>query len=221
MVSRRKKEERCVVTQSIAAHVSPSIDVLRSNGERSLPCAADPFVRFKAWFSEHAAVAALATAGRDGRPSVRTVELAYLARGFVFFTSYASREGTELALNPRAALCFGWPLLGRQISAEGDTARVGDVESDEYFGTLSRPRQLSCWLCGEQEPPEPHALAAALRRVEDRFANQEVPRPRTWGGFRLVADTVEFRERGRDELDERMRYRRDNGGPWQVERISP
>lgn len=175
--------------------------------------AGDPFVRFKAWFGDGAnsgggdpAAAALATADADGRPSVRIVQLAYLSRGFVFFTSYASREAVELAANPRAALCFAWPSLGRQIGAEGDAARLGDVESDEYFGTISRARQLSAWLSG--------GSGMALCDVEDRFANQEIPRPRTWGGFRLVPDAFEFRERAHGELDERLRYRRDDGGAW-------
>jgi pyridoxamine 5'-phosphate oxidase len=178
--------------------------------------AGDPFVRFKAWFGDHAssgagdpAAAALATAGLDGRPSVRIVQLAYLSRGFVFFTSYASREAIELATNPRAALCFAWPLLGRQIAAEGDAARLGDVESDEYFGTIPRARQLSAWVSG--------ALDVALRDVEDRFANQEIPRPRTWGGFRLVPDAFEFRERAHGEVDERLRYSRDDAGVWRTE----
>jgi pyridoxamine 5'-phosphate oxidase len=176
--------------------------------------AADPFVRFKAWFGEHAssgdgdpAAAALATAGTGGRPSVRIVRLAYLERGFVFFTSYTSREAIELATNPRAALCFAWHSLGRQVGTEGDAARVGDVESDEYFGTLPRARQLAAWLSGD----------AALRDVADRFADQEIPRPRTWGGFRLVPDAFAFRERARDEVEERLCYRRDDAGVWRTE----
>ena len=106
----------------------------------------DPLRQFTAWFEEAGAAGvrapeamALATAGADGRPSVRMVLLkGFDERGFVFFTGYESRKGAELTANSRAALLFYWDPLGRQVRIEGPVERVGGAESDAYFA--SRPR---------------------------------------------------------------------------------
>ena len=63
---------------------------------------------------------ALATATRDGRPSVRTVLLKGVDdRGFVFYTNYNSRKARELAATGRASLLFYWRSLERQVRIDG------------------------------------------------------------------------------------------------------
>ncbi len=62
----------------------------------------------------------LATADADGLPSARSVLLRGVdERGFVFFTNYESRKGTELGANPNAALVFPWWAVHRQITVAG------------------------------------------------------------------------------------------------------
>src|SRR5205823_1563296 len=92
----------------------------------------DPLRQFDAWFEEAAAAGmrtpeamALATATREGRPSVRMVLLkGFDERGFVFYSGYESRKGRDLAENPRAALLFHWDTFGRQVRIEGDVERL-------------------------------------------------------------------------------------------------
>src|SRR5678815_4601418 len=72
----------------------------------------NPIRQFANWFT--AAIEArirdvnamsLATAGRDGRPSVRIVLLkSFDQDGFVFFTNYESTKGKQLEANPYLSL---------------------------------------------------------------------------------------------------------------------
>src|ERR671927_27288 len=105
----------------------------------------EPFAPFERWFAlaaqsePLAETMTLATATHAGAPSLRAVLLKGAdARGFVFYTNFASREAEELFANPRAALCFHWKSLGRQIRIEGIVSVVSDAEADAYFA--SRPR---------------------------------------------------------------------------------
>jgi pyridoxamine 5'-phosphate oxidase len=111
----------------------------------------DPFIQFKKWYDEHLSLniaipnsVSIATATKDGRPSVRTVLLKdYNKQGFVFFTNYKSRKGKQLLLNPRAALLFYWPESARQIRIEGTTELLSQEDSESYFKTRPRESQLS------------------------------------------------------------------------------
>ncbi|HVB15384.1 MAG TPA: pyridoxal 5'-phosphate synthase, partial [Stellaceae bacterium] len=112
----------------------------------------EPFAPFARWFdraakSEPLAEAmTLATATRDGRPSLRAVLLKGAdQRGFVFYTNLESPKAVELAANPHAALCFHWKSLGRQVRVEGPASRVAADEADAYFATRARDSQLGAW----------------------------------------------------------------------------
>jgi pyridoxamine 5'-phosphate oxidase len=165
---------------------------------------------------------ALATAGRDGRPSVRMVLLRGVDhRGFAFFTNYDSRKGRELADNPRAALCFHWVTLDEQIRVEGRVERLGDQESDEYFNSRPRGSQLGAWASDQSAVlATREALEERYRETERRFDGQPVARPPFWGGFRLVPDRIEFWYGRPDRLHDRVLYTLD-GAAWRISRLYP
>ena len=106
---------------------------------------ADPIDQFHKWFAEalearlpEPNAMSLATVGADGRPSSRIVLIKDLdARGFTFYTNYASRKGHQLAVHDCAALLFHWVELERQVRIEGKVEQVSAAESDAYFA--SRP----------------------------------------------------------------------------------
>lgn len=192
--------------------------------------AEDPFRQFQLWFD--AAVEAdlpepnamtLATATRDGRPSARMVLLKQVDnRGFVFFSNYESRKGNELAENPRAALIFFWVQLERQIRIEGVVERVSAEESDIYFHSRPLGSQLSAAASHQSQVISGReVLEQRVAELEAEYSDGEVPRPDYWGGFRVIPETVEFWQGRANRLHDRLRYSKDQGGHWFVERLSP
>ena len=188
----------------------------------------DPLRQFEAWYAAAQAAGeqfpqafALATSTPDGQPSVRMVLLKSADKtGFVFYSSYESRKGGELAANPRAALCFYWHGLGRQARIEGTAAPVSDDEADAYFATRPAGSRLSASVSRQSEAVGSRAeLEDAVAELRSRLG-EEVPRPASWGGFRVSPDVYEFWQHREDRLHDRFRYRRE-AGAWMVERLAP
>jgi pyridoxamine 5'-phosphate oxidase len=188
----------------------------------------DPVEQFARWFAEAGeAVAvpeavALATATPAGAPSVRMVLLKGSdAAGLVFFTHYTSRKGGELESNPAAALLFHWAPLGRQVRVEGTVAKVSAAESDAYFAGRPRTAQVGALASRQSEPLSGRdELERRVVELERELSGGAVPRPETWGGYRLVPAAWEFWQHRDDRLHDRFRYERD-GGVWSVERLWP
>lgn len=168
------------------------------------------------------APAALATAGADGRPSVRIVLVRGVDhRGFVFHTNYDSRKGRELDATRHGALCFHWPALDEQVRIEGDVERLPPAESDAYFNGRPRGSQLGAWASSQSAVlASREALEEAYREIERRFEGQPVPRPPFWGGYRLAPARIEFWYGRPDRLHDRVLYTREPGG-WRIERLYP
>lgn len=152
----------------------------------------------------------LATATRDGHPSARTVLLkAHDARGFVFYTHLDGRKGSELQLNPQAALLFHWPRLrmGVQVRVEGAVEIVEDAEADAYFATRPRVSQLGAWASKQSETlASREVFEQRVAELEQEFAGREVPRPPRWTGLRLRPDRIEFWYGAQYRLHERWLY---------------
>lgn len=189
----------------------------------------DPVARFHALLERARAAspadptaAALATADARGRPSVRVVLVkAFDARGLVFHTNRESRKARELALNPRAALCFHWAALAEQVRAEGPVSLLSDAESDAYFATRPRASRVGAWASRQSAPLAAREdLLAAVRAAEARFAGADVPRPPFWGGYLLVPEAVEFWTGAEDRLHHRTLYVRSGAG-WTASLLYP
>jgi pyridoxamine 5'-phosphate oxidase len=164
----------------------------------------------------------LATADAQGRPSARTVLLRGLdERGFVFFTNYESRKGTELAANPHAALVFGWYAIQRQVTVAGTVRRVSAQESDAYWETRARGSRLASAASPQSRVIADRAeLDLLVAELDRRHPGEDVPRPEHWGGFRLEPTRVEL-WRGREHrMHDRIRHTRADGG-WVIERLAP
>src|SRR5512138_261838 len=190
----------------------------------------DPLVEFARWFAEaqeaevpEPNAMTLATATRDGAPSARIVLLkAFDERGFVFFTDYRSRKGGELEDNPRGALVFYWHELERQVRITGSVVKTSSAESDEYFRSRPLGSRLGAWVSHQSRViPSRDVLERDLEQIERRFASDDVPLPGHWGGYRVVPDAIEFWQGRPSRLHDRIRYTREHGREWRVERLSP
>jgi pyridoxamine 5'-phosphate oxidase len=165
---------------------------------------------------------ALATAGKDGRPSVRMVLLRGVdERGFVFYTNYGSRKAAELEANPRASLCFYWECIKEQVRVEGVVERATDDESDAYFASRNRGSQLGAWSSKQSSPLESRtALVTGYIKLKAQYAGRPIPRPDFWGGFRIRPDRVEFWSSKAHRMHDRVAYVRE-GDDWTIERLYP
>jgi pyridoxamine 5'-phosphate oxidase len=189
----------------------------------------DPMVQFEKWFSEayHAGIeesgaATLATVSAEGQPSARLVMVREAnARGFVFYTSYRSQKGRELAANPMASMVFYWPGLCRQVRVSGPVSKTSQGETEDYFRTRPLAAQLSAWASWQSSViPDREVLDRKIQKVEARFAGQEIPPPPGWGGYRLSPETIEFWQERENGLHDRLRYSLSKGH-WMRERLAP
>ena len=192
--------------------------------------ASDPLTQFQRWLSDVQAAnvtdwqaMSLATATRAGRPSVRVVYLrGWDERGFLFYTSYDSRKGHELADNPQAAAVLYWKELERQVRIEGTVIRADDAESDAYFAGRPRESCIGAWASSQSQPLADRATLERLTaEFEAKFAGVPIPRPPNWGGYRIVPESVEFWQGGVARLHDRLIYRRQTDGSWRIERLFP
>ena len=202
------------------------------NGLSEQDAPADPIELFRAWFDEAAAavgnpfdatVMTLATATAGATPSARIVLLKHLdARGFVFYTNYDSRKGSELAENPRAALVFHWAMQRRQVRISGATIKVSRDESRAYFHSRPRGSQLGAWASNQSRViPDRQMLDGKLGQADAEYAGKPVPLPPNWGGFRVVPKQIEFWQHRASRLHDRLRYTAWEGGIWLIERLAP
>jgi pyridoxamine 5'-phosphate oxidase len=190
----------------------------------------DPVHQFSAWFEQaiesgipEPNAMSLATVASTGQPWLRTVLLkTYDARGFVFFTNFASRKAGQIAANPRVALLFPWVGLARQVKITGHADRVPASESLAYFLTRPRGSQIGAWASPQSAVISSRAvLEAKVDEIKRRFAQGKVPLPSFWGGYRVIPESIEFWQGRENRLHDRFLYTREPAGGWLIERLAP
>ena len=189
----------------------------------------DPFAKFDAWFAEavdnepiNPNAMTLATATADGVPNARMVLLkGHDTRGFTFFTNTLSPKGAEIEANPQVALCFYWRAIGRQIRIAGRAEPVTAAEADAYFATRPRGSQVGAWASEQSRTVDARAtLERRVAEIDAHYANEDVPRPPHWSGYRVVPARIEFWVERRDRLHDRELFERDGEG-WRASRLQP
>ena len=189
----------------------------------------DPLDQFGLWMADAIRAGAtepnamtLASTGADGRPDARMVLLKDVDdRGFTFFTNVESVKAEHLAVTPRAALVFWWYETWRQVRVRGSVEPVEDAVAAAYFATRPRDAQIAAWASSQSRVVETReVLEDRVRRMEERFAGVEVPKPPHWGGHRVVAEEVEFWQGRGGRLHDRLLYRRAGSG-WTRSRLNP
>jgi pyridoxamine 5'-phosphate oxidase len=199
-------------------------------GLRRSDLSPDPIRQFESWFDDavraqvlEPSSMSLATVSAQGQPSTRIVMLKGLdARGFVFFTNYASRKGRELAENSRAALLVYWREMERQVTICGAASKVPRDESEAYFQKRCEASQWTAWASPQSQPVGGREeLEKEMASVKKKFAAGTVPCPPGWGGYVVVPSSIEFWQGRTDRLHDRFCYTRTSAGAWKIERLAP
>ena len=167
---------------------------------------------------------ALATVDEEGLPNVRMVLLKDAdERGFVFYTNYESQKGQEILGTMKAALCFHWKSLRRQVRVRGLVEQVTAAEADAYFASRAKQSQIGAWASQQSRPLEGRfALEASVAMYGAKYALGAVPRPPQWSGFRIQPLSIEFWHDRPFRLHDRVVFRRpDPGSGWTKTRLYP
>jgi len=189
----------------------------------------NPILQFEKWFKE--AVDAhvnepnamtVCTATKEGKPSARILLLRnFNEDGFVYYTNYASRKGTEINTNPNCALLFFWPELERQVRIEGSVQKQSAEESDLYFNTRPRGSKLGAWTSEQSRViANRDVLNEEYEKISKKYPDENVPRPPHWGGYLLNPTSIEFWQGRPSRLHDRILYVLENNN-WKIERLAP
>jgi pyridoxamine 5'-phosphate oxidase len=166
----------------------------------------------------------LATVDASGMPNARVVLLKGVDdRGFVFYTNFESAKGKELFGNSKAALCFYWKSLRRQVRVRGTVETVSTPEADAYYATRPRGSRIGAWASPQSRPLGSRAeLKEAVARFEKEFEGINPARPRYWSGFRVIPLEIEFWQDRPFRLHDRIVFQREVAEtPWTKTRLYP
>jgi pyridoxamine 5'-phosphate oxidase len=189
----------------------------------------DPLALFRRWYREAEKKGApqpdamtLATSGRNGTPSARMVLFKGIVDGaFLFYSNYESLKGRDLASNRRAALVFYWAAVRHQVRISGSVRRLDRASSTVYFHGRPRGAQLSALASRQSRVIGSRAVLEKAVADLDRLHPHDLPLPADWGGYALRPRWIEFWENRADRLHDRLRYVRERGGDWRIERLAP
>lgn len=190
----------------------------------------NPFELFREWLADAEKTEpndpnamALATVGADGMPSVRMVLLkGFDEQGFVFYTNLGSQKGQELAAHPKAALCFHWKSLKRQVRVEGLVTPVSEAEADAYFDSRARDSRIGAWASKQSQRMEGRfELEQRVAKYALKFNVGKVPRPAFWSGFRITPQKIEFWRDKPFRLHERKVFTPTPAGGWEIAVLFP
>ena len=191
----------------------------------------DPIELFKAWMEEAKKTElndpnalALATSDKDNNPSVRMVLLKDFSKdGFTFYTNLNSQKGNELKDNPKAAMCFHWKSLLRQIRITGQIKKVSDKVADEYYNTRGYESRIGAWASKQSTILKNRdELLKSIEAFKQKYNDQsKVPRPDHWSGWNLIPSSIEFWLDGDSRIHERLKYDREETGSWVKSLLNP
>jgi pyridoxamine 5'-phosphate oxidase len=191
----------------------------------------EPYELFARWLKDAEAseindptAVALATVDEDGLPNVRMVLLkGFDENGFVFYTNFESQKGREILGQKKAAMCFHWKSLRRQVRLRGEVEVVSDAEADAYYASRARGSRIGAWASKQSRPLEGRfALEKAMAEYTARYAIGEIPRPPYWSGFRIKPSSIEFWHDRQFRLHDRVEFRRtDQAASWEKVRMYP
>ena len=207
----------------------------QNNGKNSLgldKCfeeANNPIELFKKWFAKAEKTeindpnaVAVATVDDHNQPSVRMVLLKGLSdKGFVFYTNFNSKKGSDLKINKKSSMCFHWKSIRRQVRIVGEVEKVTDKEADDYYNSRPYKNKIGAWASSQSEILDKRDdFIKKIKTYEKKYPSNNVPRPSHWSGWRLMPSQIEFWLDGEGRIHERLNYKKENGS-WKKELLYP
>jgi pyridoxamine 5'-phosphate oxidase len=193
-----------------------------------IPVVPDPLAVLRTWLDEARqaglpapAAMTLATASADGRPSARTVSLKRVEGDALVLTSALwTRKAREIEANPRVALLFHWPALGRQVHVGGEAALAERALAEELFAERDPAHQLQTIVSRQGETIDDlDEIRARLTHLAE--VQEAAPAcPEDWGAFRIRPEAIEFWGEAPDRLHERRLFERQGAG-WKLTLLAP
>ena len=178
----------------------------------------NPIELFKKWFAKAKETeindpnaVAVATADKSNQPSVRMVLLKGLSdKGFVFYTNFNSKKGSDLKINKKASMCFHWKSIRRQVRIIGAVEKVTDKEADDYYNSRPYKNRISAWSSSQSQVLDKReTFLKKIKEFEMKYPDQKkVPRPPHWSGWRLLPNEIEFWLDGEGRIHERLNYKK-------------
>ena len=194
-------------------------------------CPENPIELFQQWFinadaSElihEANAVTISSIGLDGFPKSRVVLLKkYTWEGFIFYTNYNSEKGKAISANNNICLSFFWAGLEQQIIIKGNAEKLAENLSDGYFESRPDGSKLGAWASNQsQVVASREALDNNLKSFEEKFNQQEILRPKHWGGFLVKPVSIEFWQGRPNRMHDRIRYTLQKDFSWKIERLAP
>jgi len=191
----------------------------------------DPIDLFEVWMNEAKKTepndpnaVALGTSDDNNSPSIRMVLLKDFNKdGFVFYTNLNSQKGNELKNNPKAAMCFHWKSLLRQVRINGTVQKVSNEVADEYYNTRGYESRIGAWASKQSTILNNRdELLNSIEEYKKKYSNKnDVPRPEYWSGWNLIPSSIEFWLDGDSRIHERLKYTKGNEGNWAKSLLSP
>tara|TARA_B100000768_G_scaffold100768_1_gene93827 strand:+ start:1483 stop:2139 length:657 start_codon:yes stop_codon:yes gene_type:complete len=189
----------------------------------------NPIDQYGVWFEEAIEskildpyAACLSTVNNNREPSSRILYIRdFNSNGFVFYTNYDSKKGSELIENNYGALNIFWGELERQIRIQGKISKVDDYTSDKYFNARPRASKIGAWASSQSQIiKNRNELEDKIKFYEQKFKAKDVPRPNNWGGYCLNPSKIEFWQGRPSRLHDRIVYIKENN-QWAKSRLSP
>jgi len=190
----------------------------------------NPLDLFKIWMTEAEKneindpnALSLATSNKKNEPNVRMVLLKGLSeKGFVFYTNLNSQKSQELNTNPKAAMCFHWKSLERQVRIFGNITRVSDKEADAYYNSRAYESRIGAWASDQSKTMNKRSdLLEKIQLYKKKYSDtKNVPRPKHWSGWCLEPDAIEFWLGDKYRIHERLKYNKVSGS-WKKEILYP
>jgi len=191
----------------------------------------NPFKQFEQWLNnaydqniKEPNAMCVSTVNQLKQPSSRMVLLrGFDEEGFIFYSNYLSKKGTEISKNASVALLFFWANLQQQIRIEGIAQKISNEQSDQYFHSRPVKSQAASKASPQSQVIDSRKILESWYENASKEADidHKLERPNHWGGYQIKPNLFEFWQGRPSRLHDRFQYVLNQSGEWVIQRLAP